>query len=135
MSTRAANLLAILALLTLPVAGADLLVRGEVKTPLQLTLKDIQSSPLIKAKAKDHSGNTAIYEGVMLAELLGRAGVPQGEAFRGNALQLCVIVKAADGYKTVFALAELDPQVTDKQVLVAFRRNGTDLDTVAGPLR
>jgi len=32
----------------------------------------------------------------------------------------CVMAKAADGYNTEFALAELDPAVTDKKVLCAF---------------
>jgi hypothetical protein len=52
-----------------------------------------------------------------------------------DALQLCVMAKAADGYKVVFALAELDPAFSDKQVLLAFSRNGAVLDTKTGPLR
>jgi hypothetical protein len=85
--------------------------------------------------AKDHTGNTARYEGVPLTELLRRAGVPQGEALRGNALQLCLIAKAADGYKAVFTLAELDSASTDKQIILAFRRDGAELDSTVGPLR
>src|SRR5262249_14288753 len=138
MSTRAGFLLAIVALFTFSAAGAadvTLLVRGEVKTPMKLSLAEIKSLPSATVSAKDHSGNTARYEGVPLAELLRRAGVPQGEALRGNALQLCLMVKATDGYKAVFTLAELDPALTDKHVLLAFRRDGVDLDSTAGPLR
>jgi len=72
---------------------------------------------------------------VPLHEILRRADVPQGESLRGEALALCVLVKAADGYKAVFALPELDPLFTDRQVLLAYRRNGVGLDAKAGPLR
>jgi len=138
MSTRAGLLLAVVALFTFSAAHAaddTLLIRGEVKTPLKLSLPEIKSLPSTTVSAKDHSGNTARYEGIPLAELLRRAGVPQGEALRGDALQLCLIVKAADGYKALFALAELDPAMTEKQVLLAFRRDGAELDATAGPLR
>ena len=75
------------------------------------------------------------YEGVLLREILRRAGAPQGESLRGGALQLSVLVKAADNYKVVFSLAELDPLFTNKQVVLVFRRNGAELDATAGPLR
>lgn len=135
MSTKVGYLLAFLALATLRIHADDLVVRGEVKTPLRLSLTELKSFPLTKATAKEHSGNTATYEGVALSEILRRAGVPLGEGVRGDALRLCVIVKAADGYQAVFALAELDPQLTEKLVLLAFRRDGNDLDATTGPLR
>ena len=72
---------------------------------------------------------------MFLHEILRRAGVPLGEALRGDALRFCVLVKAADGYKAAFSLAELDPAVTEKKVLLACRRDGKELDTVVGPLR
>ena len=34
-----------------------------------------------------------------------------------------------------FSLAELDPAVTDKKVMLAFRRDGKELAAEAGPLR
>ena len=73
--------------------------------------------------------------GILLNAILHNAGVPQGESLRGDALQLCVLIKATDGYKACFTLAELDPLFTDRQVLLAYRRNGADLDAKTGPLR
>ena len=98
-------------------------------------MAELKAMPSAKVTAKDHDGTTASYEGVPLHELLRRAGVPQGESLRGGALGLCLLVKAADGYKGTFALAELDPLFTDRQVLLAHRRDGRELDTKAGPLR
>jgi len=112
-----------------------LAVSGEIKAPLRLTLSDLQAMPGTKVTANDHDGKTANYEGVLLSEILRRAGVPQGEALRGDALSLCVLVKAADGYQVTFAPAELDPLFTERKVLLAYRRDGASLDAKAGPLR
>src|SRR5262245_35403717 len=84
-------------------------VSGEVKTPLKLSLSEIQSLPSTTVQRKDDKGNGASYEGVAVAEILRRAGVPQDEDLHKEALQLCAVVKAADGYQVVFSLAELDP--------------------------
>lgn len=114
---------------------ARLSVTGEIKTPLLLTMTELKAMPMEKVTAKDHDGPTATYEGVALHAILSRAGVPQGETLRGEALQIVVLVKAADGYKAAFSLAELDPLFTDKQVLLAYKRSAVDLDAKAGPLR
>lgn len=132
-----ALLLLLIALAALAGRAADisLAISGEIKQPQRLSLSEIKSLGVISLKAKDHNGETATYEGVPVAAILARAGVPQGEALRGEALQLGVLAKASDGYQALFALAELDPKMSDKQVLLAFRRNGADLQAPAGPLR
>ena len=116
-------------------ADTVLSVTGEVKTPLILTLAELESIPAETISAKDHDGSTASYQGVSLHTILVRAGVPQGESLRGEALRLCVLVKAAAGYQVAFSVAELDPLFTDKETLLAYRRDGKDLDSKAGPLR
>jgi hypothetical protein len=70
---------------------------------------------------------------VPLIELLKRAGVPTGEAIRGPELGKYVVVTGADGYRVVFALAELDPALTDWTVLLADRRNDSTLPDDALP--
>jgi DMSO/TMAO reductase YedYZ molybdopterin-dependent catalytic subunit len=112
-----------------------LLVKGEVKSELKPTLAELQALPNSAVTVAEREGGNAKYEGVLLHEILSRAGVPFGESLRGDALRLCVIVKAADGYKVAFALAEMDPAVTDKKVVLAFRREGKELDVEVGPLR
>jgi hypothetical protein len=129
-------LLAVL-LVSLFAHAADfaLTVTGEVKNPLTLTLTELESMPAETIRATDHDGSAASYQGVPLHAILARAGVPQGESLRGEALQLCVLVKAADGYKVACAVAESDPLFTEKKLLLAYRRNGKELDSKAGPLR
>ncbi|HST09994.1 MAG TPA: hypothetical protein VLL05_06440 [Terriglobales bacterium] len=44
-------------------------------------------------------------------------------------------MEASDGYRVVIALPELDPAFDDKEVLLAFVRNGKALDDKEGPYR
>ena len=50
-------------------------------------------------------------------------------------MALYVVVEAADGYRAVFALAELDPAFTDRVILLADRRDGKPLSTREGPFQ
>jgi hypothetical protein len=54
---------------------------------------------------------------------------------KGKRLASCLLVEAADGYRVVFALPELDPAFTDKRVLLAFLKDGKALDDKEGPYR
>ena len=76
-----------------------------------------------------------IYEGVLVGELLKRAGVPLGAELRGNAVASYVVASAADGYQVVFSLAELDPAFTSNQIMVADTIDGKPLFGYQGPLR
>jgi DMSO/TMAO reductase YedYZ molybdopterin-dependent catalytic subunit len=116
-------------------SGPVLLVRGEVRERLRISPADLQAMPRKTVRARDRDGKEASFEGVALAELLGRAGAPQGEKLRGEALRVYVLVEAADGYRAVFALPELDPAFTDRVVLLADRRDGQPLDPKDGPFR
>jgi hypothetical protein len=46
-----------------------------------------------------------------------------------------VVVEAADGYRVVFALAELDPSIGARHVLVVDREDGNPLSASDGPYR
>jgi hypothetical protein len=46
-----------------------------------------------------------------------------------------VAVEAADGYKVVFALAEVDPAFATREIILAFKRDGKPMDAREGPLR
>lgn len=47
----------------------------------------------------------------------------------------CLLVEAADGYRVVISLPELDPAFTDKQIILAFLKDGKTLDDKEGPYR
>jgi Oxidoreductase molybdopterin binding domain len=67
--------------------------------------------------------------------VLEKAGVTFGESIKGKRLATCLLVEAADGYRAVIALPELDPAFTDKQVVLALLRDGKPLTEKEGPYR
>jgi DMSO/TMAO reductase YedYZ molybdopterin-dependent catalytic subunit len=109
-------------------------VGGEIVRRERLTIEDLAKLPHIKLHASAH-GVEGDWAGVPLIEVLRAAGAPTGEAQRGPALALYVRVTAADGYRAVFALAELDPSTGHREAILADRKNGQPLDEKEGPLR
>lgn len=99
-----------------------------------LERSDIDSLPHVKVTT--HSSEmSATFEGVALKAVLEKAGVEFGHSMRGKRLASCLLVEAADGYRAVIALPEIDPDFTDKQVVLAFLQDGKPLDAKAGPYR
>lgn len=92
-----------------PSARPNLRVSGEVERQLNLSGDDLAKLTRRSLRAKDHSGKEAEFEGVPLVEVLKMAGVKFGEGLRGKSLELYLVVEAADGYRAVYALPELDP--------------------------
>jgi hypothetical protein len=66
--------------------------------------------------------------------LLAQLGV-RADSIRGRAVGLRVVVEAADGYQVVLSLAECDPTVPDRQVLLADQVDGRSLPAVEAPYR
>jgi DMSO/TMAO reductase YedYZ molybdopterin-dependent catalytic subunit len=75
------------------------------------------------------------YSGVALTDVLALGGGPPSDSSRGRALTTYVLVEAADGYRVIFSLAELDGGFTDRVVLLADRVNGQPLPASEGPFR
>jgi DMSO/TMAO reductase YedYZ molybdopterin-dependent catalytic subunit len=110
-------------------------VGGEVAHQLKLGAADLAKLPHHSIKAREHNGREASFEGVALVDILKLAGVKFGEALRGKDLALYLVVDAADGYRAVFSLAELDPDYNDRIILLADKREGKVLDEKEGPVR
>jgi DMSO/TMAO reductase YedYZ molybdopterin-dependent catalytic subunit len=107
-------------------------VTGAVPHALTLNRDEVANMPhqSVTASAHDQSGR---FDGVLLIDFLKRAGVPTGDAIRGRELAKYVVVTGADGYRVVFALADLDTAFTDRTVLLADKRNGATLAENALP--
>ena len=115
---------------------AKLVVTGSVEKPLSLSLDDLRQMPRKTLKVMNpHEKKEETYEGVLLTEILKRAGVLQGAQLRGAAMSTFVQADAADGYRVIFSLAELDPDFQDSDVIVADTMDGKPLDDKTGPLR
>jgi len=74
-------------------------------------------------------------EGVSLTELLRASKAMPPEPLRGARLASYVLVTARDGYRAVYSLAELDPTLGNRKVLLVDRCGGKPLDDEDGPLR
>jgi hypothetical protein len=111
-------------------------VHGEVHADVHEQDHDkVQDKDQDKDHGKDKDKDQTTFVGVTLKALLEKASVTFGETLRGKRLASCLLVEAADGYRVVIALPEIDSAFTDKQILLAFSRNGKDLDQKEGSYR
>lgn len=115
---------------------AELRISGAVSTPLVLTAVDLKKMPRkTLSVVNPHDKKKETYEGVLLEELLRRAGLPQGEQLRGPSMATYIIAEAEDGYRVVFSLAELDSGILESEVIVADTMDGAPLAAQQGPFR
>jgi len=113
---------------------ALLTVAGAVKAPLSLSADDLAKMPRSTAEF-ERDGETATYEGVLLYDILVKAGVPFGRAMTGKPMASYILATARDGYQVVFALPEIDPAFMGARVLIANKRNGGPLPGPQQPLQ
>jgi len=112
-----------------------LTVGGEVPTPIKLTRTDLDKLVRHTVRAKDHDGKEYNYEGVVLTDILQKAGVKFGDALRGKALATYLLVEAADGYQAVYSLPELDSSTNERLILLADKQEGGAFAANVGPLK
>lgn len=74
---------------------------------------DLAKLPQKEIEARDHKGDQAKYSGVLLASVLAQADVTLGASLKGKLLTNYLVVEAADKYRVVFSLPEIDPEWTD----------------------
>ena len=117
-------------------AAKELRIGGAVPTPLVLTLADLKKMPRkTLSVVNPHGQKKETYEGVLLEDLLQKAGAAHGEHLRGAAMAMWVLAEAEDGYRVVFSLAELDSGIVDSDVIVADTMDGAPLAVKQGPFR
>jgi hypothetical protein len=112
----------------------QLTVQPEPGKSTVLTRADLEALPHVTVTATASGGSTS-YEGVLLRSVLEKAGIGFGENLKGKRLASCLVVEAADGYRVIIALPEIDPAFAEKQILLAFLKDGKPLDAKEGPYR
>ena len=115
-------------------ASQQLTIQTEAGKQTLLARADIEALPHVKVTT-GASGVSTTFDGVPLKAVLERGGVGFGETLRGKRLASCLLVEAADGYRVVIALPEIDAAFTDKQIVLAFLKDGKPLDDKDGPYR
>lgn len=125
------GLLASVALCQVP---AMLVVQGVDGKSVTLSASDLSKLPQQTVKITDH-GTPATFEGVLLVDVLAKVAMPTGEKFHSTAASYYLLVEARDGYRAVYAWAELDSAFMDKSVYVATKRDGKPLSDKDGPFQ
>ncbi len=89
-------------------------VQGLAGNNMTFTLDQVRQMPQHSVSIVNvHNNATEKYEGPLLADLLAKVGTPSGDKLRGDEMRDYVEVTGKDGYKAVFALAELDRAIQD----------------------
>jgi hypothetical protein len=127
------RLLALCLVLT-PAFCQTLLVEGLGGRTVNLPLADIEKLPQKSFETQDH-GKPAHFTGVALMDVLARVDLPLGDKFHLTGASYYLQVEAHDGYRAVFAWAELDPSFMDKPIYLVTRRDGAPLAAKDGPLQ
>ena len=81
-----------------------------------------------------HDQPSVTYEGISLAAIVKSVGV-RTDSLRGPALATRIVTESSDGYRVVLALADLDPSLGGKRILLADRMDGRPLPAAEGPWR
>jgi hypothetical protein len=113
-------------------AQSSIVVEGVEGKSILLTRDDLSKLPQQTIDTTDH-GNSAKFEGVRLADVLAKVELPTGDRYHSTAASYYMVVEAKDGYRTVFAWAELDPSFMDKPVFIVTKRDGRPLSEKEGP--
>ena len=99
------------------------------------SLAALEAAGAVAVAVEDDSGKSSDYIGVPIAHLLESVGVALGKSVSGKRLAEFVIVRAVDGYRVLFSLAETDPIFRERTLLLCYRKNGGPLPSKEGPLR
>jgi DMSO/TMAO reductase YedYZ molybdopterin-dependent catalytic subunit len=115
-------------------AETGLKIEGAVATPLTVTAEDLAKMPRTTATLTA-DGTTVTYEGVLLYDILAKAGWQFGRGMTGKPMASYVLATGKDGYQVVFALAEIDPMFGGAKVLIADKADGAALPGRELPFR
>jgi hypothetical protein len=132
--SRLRTVLFALTLLPTLASSQQLTIQNEAGKQTVVSRADLDALPRVKVTTGP-PGSSATFEGIPLRDVLEKAGVALGESVRGKRLASYLLVEGADGYRVVFALPEIDPAFTDKQIVLAFTKDGKPLDAKEGPYR
>ena len=113
----------------------SLVLHGIGDSVIKLTSADLQKLPSRTIHATPEHRSAADYKCTTVGEILTGSGLQMGKNIRGKRLGDYLRVRAADGYDVVFALPEIDPEFTDRLVLLCYLKDGAALPVDEGPLR
>jgi hypothetical protein len=115
-----------------PNVGVD--VTGLAGQVARFDAAALSAMPQAKATLNAH-GETHVYEGPLLIDVLAKVGAPTGQAIRGPEMADVVLVTGQDGYRVALGLAEIDPGVRADRIILADRVDNHAIEGKDGPIR
>lgn len=125
---------AVLSILATPALAQSLALVGPDGQAVTLSAADIAELPRQTVTFAGH-GESHVFEGPMLIDVLAKAGAPTGKALRGAEMADVVLVEATDGYAVALGLAEADPGTRPNRIILADKADGAPLASTDGPFR
>jgi DMSO/TMAO reductase YedYZ molybdopterin-dependent catalytic subunit len=114
-------------------------LRGDVPNPRRIDAAELHKLPRTEIRTPDphDASKEIVYAGTPLVEVLKAGGLQldSGTAHIREMVAITVLIEAADGYRAAFALAELDPELTDRIILLADTKDGQPLPPGEGSFR
>jgi Oxidoreductase molybdopterin binding domain len=120
-------------------AEESLDLRGDLPHPHRIDASALHQLPRVEVRTTDphDPGKEIIYAGTPLMELLKAGGLLLDSGMPGirDTVAMTVLVGASDGYRAAFSMAELEPELTDRVILLADTKDGQPLPPREGPFR
>jgi DMSO/TMAO reductase YedYZ molybdopterin-dependent catalytic subunit len=112
-------------------------LRGDVPNPRRIDAAELHKLPRTEIRTTDphDASKEIVYARTPLVEVLKAGGLQldSGTAHIREMVAITVLIEAADGYRAAFALAELDPELTDR--IIADTKDGQPLPPGEGSFR
>lgn len=134
MITKTLLVTALLAGVARPVLAQELVVHLVGGREANLATSDLAALADTTFTALDH-GRPTTFRGIPLRAILARAGAGSIDSLRGPALRRVLVLRGADGYGAVIALADLDASLGGRSACVVTHENGVPLAPTRGPYR
>ncbi|RNF85923.1 molybdopterin-binding protein [Montanilutibacter psychrotolerans] len=116
--------------------AADILPTAPIPDAVSVPLDAAALAALPREPVEAVAHGKALHcEGVTLTALLQASGAMPRETLRGSHLARRVELRARDGYRVTFALADFDPELGAVRAVVVDRCDGRPLPADDGPLR
>jgi hypothetical protein len=114
-------------------AGDSLIIESP---DARLVLRAVDWAPLPRdtMRVQFHDQPSQLYTGVAMPTLLQLIGI-RTDSLRGRSLSLRLVVEAADGYRVVLSITDLDPTLGGRRALLADRVDEQPLPATEAPFR
>jgi len=129
-------ILAIMLLIfNLNIKAQSIIISGEGINSFTLTKGNFADMKQVVIMAKGHDEKVHRYSGVTMADILTKAGVTLGDEAKRKTVSSYIVVTAADNYKAIYTLAEIDPLFANRSIILADREDKKILPVANGPFQ